>query len=164
MKRLALILGIGALVAPANLLAVPAEGGSWTKSCQANQTTKTLEGGGIACYTPAAGSSNEAASPILSVNDCESIDVYLWTDFDGDGTACTIDWAIQGCPPGANALSTNGKKNAACANLPGVSALSGNDAQANLGATEIRVVGQAAGANPDSCRIIVKCSQGAQQP
>ena len=163
MQRPALILGlVGALVAPVVVFAVPAQVANWSRACQTGSTTKNLEGGSFACYTPAVGASLESASPILDTSDCENIDVFLWDDFDGDGTSCTVTWAVQGCPPGASALATDALKNAACNTLTGVANLSGDDVKSNLAAQYVRVVGQAAGAAIDSCRIVVKCAEGAQ--
>lgn len=158
----ALILGlVGALVAPP-AFAVPAQVGNWLKGCQANQITRSLEGGQWACYTPAAAASLESATPVLDTADCENIDIFLWDDFDGDATACTVTWDIETCPPGAGQLATDALKNAACNTLPGTVALAGDDVESNLASLLMRVHGLAAGVAIDSCRVVVKCAEGAQ--
>jgi len=163
MNRSVLILGlIGALVAPGLANAVPAQVGSWTRGCQAGSVVRNLEGGSWACYTPAAGASNESATPVLDVSDCENVDLFSWDDFDGDGTVCTVTWDIETCAPGAGSLATDALKNAACTTLPGAAALTADDVESNLAASQLRIHGLAAGVNIDSCRIVVKCAEGAQ--
>lgn len=163
MKRLALILGLGALMAPGAVLAAPAQESSWTRGCQSGQTTKNLVGGAYACYSSTS-AGLEPSSPILYVGDCDNVDVFMWDDPDGDGASiCTVTWAIQGCPPGGSALASDALKNAACNTLTGVANLNGDDVRGNLAAEYIRVVGQGAGANPTQCQILVKCAEGAQQ-
>lgn len=158
MNRLALIfVAVGALAAQA-ALAAPAQVGSWTRGCQTGQTITSLVGASVACYTPAASASLESASPILYVGNCENIDVFMWDDYDGDGTACTVTWTIDGCPPGTDRLSNDSAKNAACNTLQGAASLSGDDVESNLAAVYVRVHGENAGANIDSCRIEVKCA------
>lgn len=160
-KRPALCLGlIGALAAPLAALAVTAETGSWTKNCQAGATTKNVMPGTFACYTPAAGSATDAASPILTVSNCENFDAFLHDDFDGDAVACTVTWQLQMCPPVT--LANDTAKNNACNTLPGVAAMTGDDAKSNLAGIYIRVVGGGAGANIDSCRVVVKCAEPGQ--
>ena len=134
--------------------------GSWTGSCQGGSSVKSLHGGGFACYSPAAGASTSSASPIMDLNSCENFDVFLFDDFDGDGTACTVAWTIQACPP--QTLSTDGTRDAACNTLLGTAALSGDDVESNLAPGFMRVVGGGAGANIDSCRIVVHCALDAQ--
>jgi len=137
-------------------LAVPAEVGAWRQFCR-NPATG-VNGGEWVCYTPSAGANLESASPVLSLAACENVDIFLWDDFDGDATACTVTWDIETCPPNAGTLGTDALKNAACNTLPGVVALSGDDVESNLAALFLRVHGLAAGVNIDSCRIVVKCA------
>jgi len=159
MKRLALILCIGALVAPSGALAVPAQAGSWTKSCQTGQTTKVLTGSTFACYTPATGATTSDASPILDVSQCDNVDIFMSADWAGSGAACTVTWQIDNCSAGANNLPTNGAKNNACKVAAGVTNLSGTDIKSNLALQFLRVEGdQGAGVNITSCQIIAKCA------
>jgi hypothetical protein len=158
MKHLALILGLGALVAPGISWSAPAQTATWTRGCQAGSTASVLSGGTYACYTPASGADDESASPILDVSQCENIDIFLFDDFDGDATACTVTWTIESCPPGSGALATDALKNAACNTLPGTASLTGDDVESNLAAHLVRVHGDNAGAAINSCRIVLKCA------
>lgn len=155
---MALVLLIGASVAPFAANAVPTQTGNWLRGCQTGQATRSLKGAEWACYTPAAGADDESAAPLLAVGDCENVDIFLWDDFDGDATACTVTWDIEGCPPVAAAVDTDTERNAACTTLPGTTSLSGDDVESNLAALYLRVHGENAGANIDSCRIVVKCA------
>jgi hypothetical protein len=158
MNRTALFLGLlGVLVAP-RAWAVTAQAGSWTKNCQTGTTTASLEGGQYACYTPATGAATDSATPVLATMGCENIDMQLLADFTGGGSACTVTWQPQICPPGAASLSTDAIKNVACATMPGVAALTGNDAKSKIAGFYTRFVGGAAGVNITSCRIVVKCA------
>lgn len=143
--------------------AAPAQVGSWRRACEtAGSGAGSLSGGEYACYSPAAGASLESASPILNLNQCENVDIFLWDDYQGDGTVCTVTWDIETCPAGAADLATDGIKNLACTTLPGITTLSGDDVESNLAASFLRVHGLAAGANIDSCQIIVKCAEAAK--
>lgn len=164
MNRLALIAGlIGVLVAP-GAQAAPAEVGSWLMGGQTGRATKTLRGGQWATYTPASGADDESASPILSVMQCENYDLYLADDYDGDGTACTVTWEVQSCPPGASGLATDALKNASCAVAEGVTDLTGDSQRSDLAGFYVRIHGQNAGANINSCRITIKCAQDGVVP
>ena len=163
MNRLALILGIGALVAPANLLAVTAQAGKWTRGCQSASTISAVHGGEWACYTPATGAATDSASPILDVSQCDNIDVFLSDDHTGAGATCSVTWGMDQCPAGAAALASDALKNVACAALPGFTTLDGAltngvDVESNLAGMFVRVRGGGAGANITSCQIMVKCA------
>ena len=162
MRRLALFLVGLWLVWSSQAQAITAQAGTWTKSCQANANGSTLMAGSFSCYTPAAGAATDSASPIMQVTACENIDVFLHDDWDGDATACTVTWQLQMCPPPVG-LTTDALKNAACNTLTGVAALSGDDVKSNLAGEWIRVVGGGAGANIDSCRVVVKCAEPSEQ-
>jgi hypothetical protein len=162
MRGRGLWLGLLLALGPGAALAQPAQVGTWARACQPGSIANSVQGGSWVCYTPAAGASVESASPILDLSGCENVDLFMWDDFDGDATVCTVSWDIESCPPGANALTTDALKNAACNTLPGTAALSGDDVESNLAALFLRVHGLAAGANIDSCRIAVKCAEGSQ--
>lgn len=155
MRRFALLLPLLWAI-PAG--AITAETGNWKNGCQSNANTKSISAGGLVCYTPAAGAATDSASPILAVDQCENIDVFLHDDWDGDATACTVTWQLQMCPPPVG-LTTDALKNAACNTLTGVAAMTGDDVKSNLAGEYIRIVGGGAGAAIDSCRIVVKCAQ-----
>jgi hypothetical protein len=162
MRRIALFLvGIWLLWAQ-GAEAATAETGNWKQSCQSAQNTKSMTAGSFVCYTPAVGAATDSASPFLSASACENIDVFLHDDWDGDGTACTVTWQLQMCPPPVN-LTTDALKNAACNTLTGVAALTGDDVKSNLAAEYIRIVGGGAGANIDSCRVVVKCAEPSEK-
>jgi hypothetical protein len=162
MKRIALfLLGLGLLWAQ-GAWAATAETGGWKLSCQGNQTTKSMTAGSMVCYTPASGAALDSASPFLAVTACENFDAFLHDDFDGDGTACTVTWQLQMCPPPVN-LTTDALKNAACNTLPGVGAMTGDDAKSNLAGEYIRVVGGGAGANINSCQVVIKCAEPSEK-
>ena len=161
MKKIWVLLALFGLLQAGPALAVPTQVGSWRRACGPSPTTG-LNGGEYACYTPAAGADLESASPALSVVNCENVDVALHDDFDGDATACTVTWDIEMCPPNVGSLTTDALRNAACNTLPGTVALSGDDVEANLASFFLRVHGLAAGLAIDSCRIVVKCAEGAQ--
>jgi hypothetical protein len=161
MNRLALILCVGALVAPVDALAVTAQTGNWLRFCQSGQIAKNLVGGAMACYTPAAGSATDAASPVLDVTACENVDIFYYADWDGDGTTCTVTYAIENCPPNANGL-TDTLKNTACTTLPGTidmgTGVGQSAVESNLAGVILRIRAEGAGANIDSCRVVVKCA------
>lgn len=158
-SRLVLLL-MGALAAPTAWAAT--QTGSWTNGCQAGQTTKSLHGGQFACYNPATGASTSSASPIIDVNSCENVDIFLYQDRGGTGAAdCTVTWTIQTCPVAT--LANDTARDNACNTLLGTAALTGDDVESNLAPAFLRVVGGGAGANIDSCQIVVHCALDAQK-
>lgn len=160
MKRL--LLPMLLLCVPGPALAIVTETGNWRLSCQGTAATKSMEAGSFVCYTPAVGAATDSASPILWVGACENFDAFLHDDWDGDTTACTVTWQLQMCPPPVG-LTTDALKNAACNTLPGVAALSGDDAKSNLAGEYIRIVGGGAGAAIDSCRVVIKCAEPSER-
>lgn len=160
MKRSALCLGLLAALSAPWVAWAATQTANWTGSCQTGSTVKSLHGGGFACYTPASGASTSSASPILDLNSCENVDFFLFDDRDGDATACTVTWTIQMCPP--DTLANDTARDNACNTLPGTAALTGDDVESNLAPGFLRIVGGGAGANIDSCRIIVHCALDAQ--
>lgn len=160
MNRWPLILGlIGAFAAPWVAWAAT-QTGNWQGGCQTGSAVKSLHGGGWACYQPASGASTSSASPILDLNSCENFDIFLFDDQDGDATACTVTWTIQACPP--STLANDTARDNACNTLLGTAAMTGDDVESNLAPGFMRVVGGGAGANIDSCRIVVHCALDAQ--
>jgi hypothetical protein len=163
MRKLFLAL-LGGLLLPMTASATPAEDSDvvWLRACQGLKVA-SVSAGTYVCLTPDSDADDEVASNVLDVSSCENVDIFLHDDYDGDATACTYTWDIEMCPPGAGALATDALKNAACADLPGATDLSGDDVESNLAVQFLRVVGNNAGANPDSCRIVVKCAEGSSQ-
>jgi hypothetical protein len=135
--------------------------GSWLRGCQAGQTSASVTPGQFVCYLPAAGSANNVSSPIVDVTACESFDLYLSDDRDGDGGAdCTIPWIVETCPVSA-AVDTDAERDAACAVMDDVSNLSStNRDEVNLGAARVRVTGAGSGTAPEDCQVELKCASG----
>lgn len=148
--RRAALLALSSLLLPLQALA-----GSWDLNCDGSTKTGelALNPGDVACYTP---TSNTDDSPLVSVSDCENTDWFLFDDYDGDATVCTVAWEIELCPQ--NTLS-GATEDAACEIAEGTSALSGDSVESNIAvAIWARVKGDGAGANASSCRIQVKCA------
>lgn len=142
------------------LLAAPALGGDFGVldggTCDSTPAKRTMNPGEVFCYDPTASTDD---SSILSVLNCESYDLLLFDDKDGDATVCTVAWQLQLCPSAQGSL-TAAAEDLACAAAAGVAAMSGDDAEVNLAGIFIRVRGDGIGANAADCRLLVKCAQG----
>ena len=135
------------------LLAGMASAAPWLKSCRSGSETTGLSPGEYACAFP---TTNADDTTILSAGNCENVDCQLFDDFDGDATACTVAWTLQQCPS-ANGTMSATVEDAACASSSNVLG-AGDDAEVNLAAQFLRFIGDGAGAEATSCKILCKCA------
>ncbi len=154
MKTLTILIGLGVMLAPSLLWA--AEAGTWQKGCQTGtgQVITNLTTRGFACWDPVAANTDD--SPLLSMSDCDNIDIYFYPDKTGGLTDSTVTYDLTTCPSDGISLSETQRDNA-CFLIDGIT----------TGVTEcsgcptvgwLRIEALAAGANPASGRFIAQCN------
>lgn len=159
MRRILALGGALAAFLPTSVLGDQAD--SWLRNCQAGATAASVSPSAFVCFTPAAADNNDE-TPILNTTACTNgADIFLFDDVNGTGTVCTVAWQPEMCPTSA-AVDTQAERDLACAPIPGVAAMSADDAELNIGVMRLRMAAGGAGLNPTSCRIEVRCSDGVQ--
>lgn len=76
------------------LSATRARAADWLENC-GTRVVSSLTPRNSACYSAA---STNDDSGVLTVRDCENVDVLYFTDTDGNGTASTLTVALRSCP------------------------------------------------------------------
>lgn len=145
------------LLLPLEALAAPAQAGSWVRCPDSTTPQSVLTPGTFLCFD---GVTNADATPIFDASACENVDSYLWDDNDGASTDCTVAYTPQVCAAPPLATDTDAIRNEKCQTMEGASALAVNNGiNGGPGLPWQRFIGDEAGSNATSCRIIVKCSQ-----
>lgn len=157
MNRLALILGLGAL-----MVGSPATASDWLKNCQttASANAQSLTPGQFACYIPASATDN--SDGMLGVSSCENIDLLWYDDVDGDTTAAGATAVIDSCPDSGLSTANGGAGEAACWAIENLT-LDGNpatntEAIYGVAANWIFVEMVAYATVTEPARLIVRCN------
>jgi hypothetical protein len=101
------------------LCSTAARGADWLSGCQNIAATRAAARAGIAVTSvPAGGSvctfptSTDPDPPVLDTTACENWDVLIYSDADGDGTACgACTYSVEHCPFPANKTAADDDDN-----------------------------------------------------